>query len=117
MNMMTNTRAPRSLMLLSNTATTTAKSRLDLKSCPSEQDSFTVKIVLTMTLKARDAEHAQILAEHVAAFVPEDADRLTEAFSPVLTAPGEMSAKSPRHAQARSATQAEVVAVVPGALG
>ena len=116
MNLMTNTRTSRSPMLLSNTETTT-KSRLDLKRCPSEQDSFTVKIVLTMTLKARDAEHAQILAEHVAAFVPEDADRLTEAFSPVLTAPGQMPTKSSRYAQARSATQAEVVAVVPGALG
>lgn len=116
MNLMTNAKAPRSLILLSNMATTAPKKRLDLKNCPSEQDAFTVKIVLTMTLKARDAEHAQILAEHVAAFVPEDADRLTEAFSPVLEAPGE-SSKQSRYAEARSATQAEVVAVVPGACG
>ena len=117
MNLVTNTRATRSLMLLSNAETTAAKSRLDLKNCPSEQDAFTVKIVLTMTLKARDAEHAQILAEHVAAFVPEDADRLTEAFSPVLAAPGNAHARSSRYAQARSATQAEVDAVILGARG
>lgn len=68
-----------------------------------------------MTMKARDAEHAQILAQHVAAFVPEDADRLSEAFSPVITAPdGDTSDHS---GSERSVTRAEVVAVVPGARG
>lgn len=71
-----------------------------------------MKIVLTMTVKARNAEHAQILAQHVAAFVPEDADRLSEAFSPVLDAPSAMPSPPSRMAIGRSATRAEVVAVV-----
>lgn len=114
MNVATNPKASKPLMLMSTT--TTAKHRLDLNSRMSGEDAFTVKIVLTMTMKARDAEHAQILAEHVAAFVPDDADRLTEAFSPVLDTPDAVRSAA-RPAPARSATQAEVVAVVPGARG
>jgi hypothetical protein len=117
MNVMTNTRNQKPLLVLSDTART--RPNLSLKSIPCEQDDFTVKIVLTMTMKARDAEHARILAQHVAAFVPEDADRLTEAFSPVLAASDDFhhAPTSQRLEQTRSITEAEVVAIVPGIRG
>jgi hypothetical protein len=113
MDLMTSTRNHKPLLMLLDTTKT--RRYLDLKEQPTEEDAFTVKIVLTMTVKARDAEHAQILAQHVAAFVPEDADRLSEAFSPVIAAPRDND--SAPSGSARSVTRAEVVAVVPGARG
>ncbi len=113
MNLVTNTRNHKTLLVLSDT--TKSKRYFDLKEQPTEEDAFTVKIVLTMTMKARDAEHARILAQHVAAFVPEDADRLSEAFSPVIAAHDTES--SDTSSAERSVTRAEVVAIVPGARG
>ncbi|MBC8104758.1 MAG: hypothetical protein H7Z41_19460 [Cytophagales bacterium] len=75
-----------------------------------------MKIVLTMTLEASSADHAEALASHIAAFVPDDADRVTDAFSALLGcgtsgAPHSLSAR-PRP---RQATHAEVIAVIPAA--
>jgi hypothetical protein len=51
-------------------------------------DSYTVKIVLTLTVGAPDREQAEVLASHVAAFLPEDAQRIADAFSPVIMVSG-----------------------------
>jgi orotate phosphoribosyltransferase-like protein len=48
---------------------------------------YTVKIVLTLTVGAPDREQAEVLANHVAAFLPEDAQRIADAFSPIIMVP------------------------------
>ena len=50
-------------------------------------DKYTMKIVVTMTVDAHNREQAEVLAGHVAAFLPEDAERVAEAFTPVIMAP------------------------------
>ena len=49
-----------------------------------KNDEFTVKIVLTLQVEAPNREQAEVLASHVAAFLPEDAQRVADAFSPVI---------------------------------
>lgn len=53
----------------------------------SSEDEYTMKIVLTVRVEAPNREQAEVLASHVAAFLPEDAQRVADAFSPVLMAP------------------------------
>ena len=69
---------------------------------------YTMKIVLTMTVDAHNREQAEILAGHVAAFLPEDAERVAEAFTPVIMAP---RSGDGNRAKAPMAT-AEVITVV-----
>lgn len=116
MNMITRTRPNKPLLLLSDA--TKARPYPGLKRGRKQKDAFTVEIVLTVMMKAHDAKHARILAQHVAAFVPDDADRLTASFSSFIDPLDDSCFERERPAgKPCSVTRAKVVAVTPGTRG
>ena len=74
--------------------------------------TYTVKIVVTMTVDAHNREQAEILAGHIAAFLPEDAARVAKAFTPVIVAPSRIDSRASGSSRGQSAASAEVIMVV-----
>jgi hypothetical protein len=77
-------------------------------------DVYTMKIVLTLTVDAPSREQAEVLASHVAAFLPEDAQRVADAFSPVIMVPraNEGTRQNSRNSRTRSAVATAFVTMV-----
>jgi hypothetical protein len=76
-------------------------------------DPYTMKIVLTLTVHAPSQEQAEVLASHVAAFLPEDAQRLVDAFSPVIMlSPGKSGRTEDGHDSGSGSAPAAATAAV-----
>jgi hypothetical protein len=80
----------------------------------SGRGQYTMKIVLTMTVEAPSREQAESLASHVAAFMPEDAVRIADAFAPVIMVSRSNNGIGNADREGQAAAEAAVVLVSGG---